>query len=392
MAEENQDGQEKTEEPSQRKINKAKEDGKVLTSKEMFVFTSIAASLVFMYAISFFGKSLLFEWGDLFVLSDPAGLDDMLTKKPLQALFYILKFGLLVGSAMLIVVLATQFAVGGINFAPKAVNFKGSKINPISGLKRMFSLKSLVELGKNLLKVFLLVGTAVVVLYYLMPGILRITDGSLKSGLEHIQNAFPILIGAFLIGLLVIATLDYFYQRYEHLQSLRMTKQEVKDEYKQTEGSPEVRAKIRRLQMESATKAAKQQEALENMGEATAIITNPTHFAIALKYEVGQIGAPKIIAMGKGLMARKIIQLGSEKNITSFRSPLLARALFFTSEIGEEISEKLYNAVAVALAYVYRLDRGEDVTEPEIDVPEDEDVEEESEEAEVVEDDEKKEL
>ena len=371
MAEENQDGQEKTEEPSQRKINKAKEDGKVLTSKEMFVFTSIAASLVFMYAISFFGKSLLFEWGDLFVLSDPAGLDDMLTKKPLQALFYILKFGLLVGSPMLIVVLATQFAVGGINFAPKAVNFKGSKINPISGLKRMFSLKSLVELGKNLLKVFLLVGTAVVVLYYLMPGILRITDGSLKSGLEHIQNAFPILIGAFLIGLLVIATLDYFYQRYEHLQSLRMTKQEVKDEYKQTEGSPEVRAKIRRLQMESATKAAKQQEALENMGEATAIITNPTHFAIALKYEVGQIGAPKIIAMGKGLMARRIIQLGSEKNVTSFRSPLLARALFFTSEIGEEISEKLYNAVAVALAYVYRLDRGEDVTEPEIDVPED---------------------
>ena len=371
MAEENQDGQEKTEEPSQRKIAKAKEDGKVLTSKEMFVFTSIAASLVFMYAISFFGKNLLFEWGDLFVLSDPTGLDDMLTKKPLQALFYILKFGLLVGAPMLIVVLATQFAVGGINFAPKAVSFKGSKINPVSGLKRMFSLKSLVELGKNLLKVFLLVGTAVIVLYYLMPGILRITDGSLKSGLEHIQNAFPILIGAFLIGLLVIAALDYFYQRYEHLQSLRMTKQEVKDEYKQTEGSPEVRAKIRRLQMESATKAAKQQEALENMGEATAIITNPTHFAIALKYEVGQIGAPKIIAMGKGLMARRIIQLGSEKNITSFRSPLLARALFFTSEIGEEISEKLYNAVAVALAYVYKLDRGEDVTEPEIDIPED---------------------
>ena len=319
----------------------------------------------------FFGKSLLFEWGDLFVLSDPAGLDDMLTKKPLQALFYIMKFGLLIGSPMLVVVLATQFAVGGINFAPKAVNFKGSKINPISGFKRMFSLKSLVELGKNLLKVFLLVGTAVVVLYNLMPGILRITDGSLKSGLEHIQNAFPILVGAFLISLLVIAVLDYFYQRYEHLQSLRMTKQEVKDEYKQTEGSPEVRAKIRRLQMESATKAAKQQEALENIGEATAIITNPTHFAIALKYEVGQIGAPKIIAMGKGLMAKRIIQLGSEKNITSFRSPLLARALFFTSEIGEEISEKLYNAVAVALAYVYRLDRGEDVTEPEIDVPDD---------------------
>ncbi|GIR95904.1 MAG: hypothetical protein CM15mP98_08740 [Paracoccaceae bacterium] len=272
---------------------------------------------------------------------------------------------------MIAVALATQFAVGGINFAPKAANFKGSKINPISGLKRMFSLKSLVELGKNLLKVFLLVTSAVVVLYYLMPGILRITDGSLKAGLEHIQNSFPILVGALLLGLLVIAVLDYFYQRYEHITSLRMTKQEVKDEYKQTEGSPEVRAKIRRLQMESATKAAKQQEALDNMDEATAIITNPTHFAVALKYEVGQVGAPKIIAMGKGLIAKRIIELGSEKNITSFRSPLLARALFFTGEIGEEISEKLYNAVAIALAYVYRLDRGEDATEPDITVPED---------------------
>ena len=371
MAEENQDGQEKTEEPSQRKINKAKEDGKVLTSKEMFVFTSIAAALLFMYALSFFGKSLLFEWGDLFVLSGPEGLDDMLLKKPLQALFYIIKFILLIGLPMIAVALATQFAVGGINFAPKAANFKGSKINPISGLKRMFSLKSLVELGKNLLKVFLLVTSAVVVLYYLMPGILRITDGSLKAGLEHIQNSFPILVGALLVGLLVIAVLDYFYQRYEHITSLRMTKQEVKDEYKQTEGSPEVRAKIRRLQMESATKAAKQQEALDNMDEATAIITNPTHFAVALKYEVGQVGAPKIIAMGKGLIAKRIIELGSEKNITSFRSPLLARALFFTGEIGEEISEKLYNAVAIALAYVYRLDRGEDATEPDITVPED---------------------
>ena len=150
-----------------------------------------------------------------------------------------------------------------------------------------------------------------------------------------------------------------------------MTKQEVKDEYKQTEGSPEVRAKIRRLQMESATKAAKQQEALENMGNATAIITNPTHFAIALRYEVGQFGAPKIIAMGKGLIAKKIIEIGIEKNITSFRSPLLARALFFTGEIGEEISEKLYNAVAVALAYIYKLDKGEDIDVPEIDVPDD---------------------
>ena len=371
MAEENQDGQEKTEEPSQRKIDKYKEDGKVLSSKEMFVFTGIAGALLLMYAFSFAFKPLLFEWGNLFVFTGNDKLDDLPTTKSLDALFFILKISLYVGVPMLVVVLATQFAVGGINFAPKALNFKSNRINPLSGLKRMFSLKSLVELGKALLKVGLLFASAIGVIYYLLPQILRITDGNLKTGLELTQFSFPLLIGALLIGLLIIAAIDYFYQRYEHIKSLRMTKQEVKDEYKQTEGSPEVRAKIRRLQMESATKSAKQQEALENMGEATAIITNPTHFAVALKYEVGQLGAPKIIAMGKGLIAKRIIDIGTEKNITSFRSPLLARALFFTGEIGEEISEKLYNAVAVALAYVYKLDRGEDIETPNIDVPED---------------------
>ena len=371
MAEENQDGQEKTEEPSQRKIDKHKEDGKVLSSKEMFVFTGIAGALLLMYAFSFAFKPLLFEWGNLFVFTGNDKLDDLPTTKSLDALFFIIKISLYVGVPMLVVVLATQFAVGGINFAPKALNFKSNRINPLSGLKRMFSLKSLVELGKALLKVGLLFASAIGVIYYLLPQILRITDGNLKTGLELTQSSFPLLIGALLICLLVIAAIDYFYQRYEHIKSLRMTKQEVKDEYKQTEGSPEVRAKIRRLQMESATKSAKQQEALENMGEATAIITNPTHFAVALKYEVGQLGAPKIIAMGKGLIAKRIIDIGSEKNITSFRSPLLARALFFTGEIGEEISEKLYNAVAVALAYVYKLDRGEDIETPDIDVPED---------------------
>ena len=368
---ENQDGQEKTEEPSSRKLSKAKEDGKVLTSKEMFVFTSVAALLLFIYSLNFFGRDLLFEWGDLFVLTHTESLDDMLLKKPLQALFYILKFISFVGFPMLLIVLATQFAVGGINFAPKAAGFKANKLNPITGLKRMVSLKSLVELGKNILKVILLVASAVAVIYYILPGVLRITDGSLKSGLEHIQNSFPILVGALLISLLIIAVLDYFYQRHEHITSLKMTKQEVKDEYKQMEGSPEVRAKIRKLQMEKATQAAKQEKALENIDKATAIITNPTHFAIALKYEVGQIGAPEIIAMGKGILAKRIIELGSEKNITSFRSPMLARALYFTGEIGEEISEKLYNAVAIALAYVYKLDRGEDISRPEIDVPED---------------------
>tara|TARA_B100000575_G_C22587466_1_gene369248 strand:- start:36 stop:518 length:483 start_codon:yes stop_codon:yes gene_type:complete len=148
-----------------------------------------------------------------------------------------------------------------------------------------------------------------------------------------------------------------------------MSRQELKDEHKQTEGSPEVRAKIRRMQMETSQNAAKQREALEDVSNATAIITNPTHFAIALRYVVGEVGAPKVLAMGRGKVAEEIISRGEKANVTVFRSPLLARALYFTSEIGEEISDRLYNAVAVALAYIYRIDNGEFIEEPDIDIP-----------------------
>ena len=179
------------------------------------------------------------------------------------------------------------------------------------------------------------------------------------------------LIGALLIALAIVAALDYFWERYTHTSSLKMTRQELKDEHKQTEGSPEVRAKIRRMQMETSQNATKQREALDDVQNATAIITNPTHFAIALRYVVGESGAPKVLAMGRGLMAEQIISRADKNNITIFRSPLLARALYFTSEIGEEITEKLYNAVAVALAYVYRIDNGEYIEEPNIDIPSD---------------------
>ena len=148
-----------------------------------------------------------------------------------------------------------------------------------------------------------------------------------------------------------------------------MTKQEVKDEHKQTDGSPEVKAKIRRMQMEKSREASKQREALENVSNATAVITNPTHFAVALKYNPGEIGAPTILAMGQGIIAKQIIERANEHQITVFRSPLLARALYFTGEIGHEISDKLYNAVAVALAYIYRIDQGENAEKPDITIP-----------------------
>ena len=371
MAEESQDGQEKTEEPTSRKLEKAAEEGQVLSSKEMFVFTGIIMMFGLVYLIPYFSQMLLSYWAMFFDWSDI--VNDK--KSILDILYYALRFIVtiifFISIPMFLVVVLTQIAVGGINFAPKALQFKGKKINPIEGLKRMFSQKALAELVKAILKVLLLFGLTAVVVYERLDDMIQLTERELSQAVIVMGQSFPQLLFVLLVGLAIIAAIDYFWQRHIFIQGLRMTKQEIKDEFKQTEGSPEVKAKIRRKQMEASANAAKQASALNDVKDATAVITNPTHFAVALKYEVGSKGAPTILALGKGAMATAIMERAEQANITLFRSPLLARALFFTGEIGQEISDKLYTAVAVALAYIYKIDRGEFASEPEIIVPED---------------------
>ena len=369
MAEQSEDGQEKTEEPTARKLEKAAEEGQVLSSKEMFVFTGIIGMFGLIYILPYFSQLLLSYWSMFFDWSDI--VNDK--KSILDILFYALHFFTLVivfiSIPMFIIVLLTQISVGGINFAPKAIQFKGKKINPIEGFKRMFSQKALAELVKAILKVLLLFGLTALVIYDRLDDMLQLTERELSQAIIVMGQSFPKLLFVLLIGLAIIAAIDYFWQRHIFIQGLRMTKQEIKDEFKQTEGSPEVKAKIRRKQMEASANTAKQAAALDDVKNATAVITNPTHFAVALKYEVGTKGAPTILALGKGPMAKNIIERAENAKITLFRSPLLARALFFTGEIGQEINDKLYTAVAVALAYIYKIDRGEFASEPEINVP-----------------------
>ena len=371
MAEESQDGQEKTEEPTSRKLEKAAEEGQVLSSKEMFVFTGIIMMFGLVYLIPYFSQMLLSYWAMFFDWSDI--VNDK--KSILDILYYALRFIVtiifFISIPIFLVVVLTQIAVGGINFAPKALQFKGKKINPIEGLKRMFSQKALAELVKAILKVLLLFGLTAVVVYERLDDMIQLTERELSQAVIVMGESFPQLLFVLLVGLAIIAAIDYFWQRHIFIQGLRMTKQEIKDEFKQTEGSPEVKAKIRRKQMEASANAAKQASALNDVEDATAVITNPTHFAVALKYEVGSKGAPTILALGKGAMAKAIMERAQTANITLFRSPLLARALFFTGDIGGEISEKLYTAVAVALAYIYKIDRGEFASEPEIIIPQD---------------------
>ena len=372
MAENNSDdAQEKTEEPTQRRIDKAKEDGQILTSKEVFVFANISIGLLVMLVTLSFGGAGLSNWSTLFRLGSIDNLDDLINNKLMDSLWLLFQSALLVGVPIVIVNLLTQAAVGGLNFAPKAMKFKGNRINPISGLKRMFSMKALVELGKSILKVVLLFGIATAIILQIMPGVINFPSLTLTRMLEVMRYVIPLLIGALLVVLAIIAAIDYFWQRHTHIKQLRMSRQDLKDEFKQTEGSPEVKAKIRRLQSETASRSARQREALDDVADATAVITNPTHFAVALKYEVGDQAAPIILAMGRGIIAQQIIERAETAQVSVFRSPILARALYFTGDIGAEISQSLYNAVAVVLAYLYRLEKGEVLQLPDVDVPED---------------------
>ena len=358
MAEESQDGQEKTEDPSQRKLEKSAEDGKVLSSKEMFVFTTMFAAFVLMFVTPMFAQTALAYWSRLFHFNRPDDLMTMMIERFADLIWAVVITSLVVGIPMMVIVIGTQAAVGGLNFAPKAMNFKGNRLSPIEGFKRMFGSKGLMELVKSLLKVILLFGIAAVVIYARLPGVLELPSRDLVTATVASLLNFPIVLGALLVILAIIAAIDYFWQRHVHIQSLRMTKQEVK-------------AKIRRMQMETATNAGRQQAALDDVPNATAVITNPTHFAVALKYEVGSSEAPRILAMGRGHMAHQIIDRANGADVTVFRSPLLARALYYTGEIGAEITEQLYQAVAVVLAYLYRIDKGEALAEPDVDIPED---------------------
>jgi flagellar biosynthetic protein FlhB len=276
---------------------------------------------------------------------------------------------LIFGIPLVIITIMTQAAVGGLNFSNKAYSFKPNKIDPIAGLKRIFSVKGLVELAKAVLKVVLLFSVGALIIYMQLADIMQLSASSLGQGMSRVSEVFPLLVGALLIALLIIAVIDYAWQRHTFTQQLRMTLKEVKDESKQTNGSPEVKQKIRRMQMEKSHESARQRDALDNVADATTVITNPTHFAVALKYTAGQAGAPEVLAMGRGPLAQQIIERANAARVTTLQIPMLARALYYTSEIGGEIAEGLYNAVAVVLAYVFRVDNGETPDMPELTLP-----------------------
>ncbi|MCE6952996.1 flagellar biosynthesis protein FlhB [Cereibacter sphaeroides] len=366
---EGDDGQEKTEEPTAKRREQAREDGSIVTSKEVFVFATLAGGTGLLVLAQGALPGLVRGWSGYFVLNPGTDLDAAMLLRLGQAWREVLVAGLIVAAPLLALVLLVQFGMGGINVSTKAMSPRFDRVNPAAGLKRMVSTKALVELAKAVAKVTLLIGVAVMVLRDELAPLDRLWTAEAGDASQVMGAGLLHLLSALLVVLAVIGGLDLAWQAWSLTNSMKMSRQELKEESKESNGSPEVKGRMRRLQMEASRNGARRRAALDDVPRATAIVTNPTHFAVALRYVPGETPAPVILALGKGPMALDIIERGRRAGVGTLRLPLLARALYFTGDIGQEIPDPLYGAVATVLAHVYRLDRGEAADLPEVEVP-----------------------
>ncbi|MEY4982799.1 MAG: hypothetical protein RIR62_1065 [Pseudomonadota bacterium] len=368
MAEED-DGAERSEEPTQKRKDDAREEGRVLTSKEAMVFAGFAVATGMLAAAPALMPWVVAQWAGLFRMSAAADLADTVAARSDGALWLVLGLSVVVALPLLLATVGIQAAIGGLHFAPKALEFKPDKIDPLAGLKRMVSANALAELVKAVAKVVILGVVSVLILKDMLPVMDRLwTVGAAEAG-AVLGDALYRLMVALTLVLLVIGAADLVWQWRTLNKGLMMTLQDVKQEMKEQNGSPEVKGRLRQLQMEAARRAGRERRALADVPTATAIVTNPTHFAVALRYVPGDTRAPVIVAMGRGPMAAEIRERAARAGIAQLRIPYLARALYFTGDIGAEIAEGLYAAVAAVLAHVYRLDRGEAGPPPDIDLP-----------------------
>jgi flagellar biosynthetic protein FlhB len=351
MAEESSQD-DKTEEPTARKLEKAREDGQVLRSQDMTIAAVTISVIASMYVggfwlgpkfVAIFSEALTIPANFAFEEELAIGRFGRLTADSFYVMFPV--FGVAVAMAI-----ASATALGGFVVSGKAIMPKASKLNPLKGMARIFGTKALVELGKALLKFSMVAGIGGTYLYYNFDQVLMIGQSPIMSAI--VESVEFVLFGGLIasLALLVIAAVDVPYQTYEFFKKLKMTKQEIKDEMKEVEGQPEVKQKIRQKQQEMA-----QSRMLDDVPKADVIVTNPQHFSVALVYEIDQEEAPKVLAKGTNMMAKRIREVATENSIEIFEAPLLARALYFTTEIGMPIPPGLFHAVAQVIAYVYSL-------------------------------------
>ena len=346
------DDQERTEDPTSKKKADAAKKGQIARSKDLgtafvVIFSAIALimwggelargiAVIMKRALTLnrdetYDTTMMFSiWGEV--------ADTLIG--PLALIFFVILMAAFIGNTML----------GGFNVSAEAMMPKLSKMSPAKGIVRMFGPKAAVELSKSLLKFFTVSGVAYFILSAFFTDILHL---GIETVPYNIYSALDLLSWVFLgiaISLFVIAAVDAPYQVHSHTKQLKMTKQEVKDEYKDSEGNPEIKGRIRRVQREMS-----QRRMMADVPTADVIVTNPTHYSVALKYDQKSCPTPMVVAKGADQMALHIRTIGKENDVPIIESPMLARSLYHVAEVGDEVPEQLFVAVAQVLAYVYQL-------------------------------------
>jgi len=346
------DSGEKTEEPTAKKLSDARKKGQIARSKDLgTMFVLVGSAVAMMLIGGMLTESIAGIMSRFFSLSRDESMDlnalfnvakgtvgNVIT--PLLWIFSIIMLAAFVGNSML----------GGVSFSAEAMAPKLSKMSPLAGFKRMFGIKALVELVKSLLKFFVVFIVAYLLLSSLFEEILGLSLELIPLSLGHAVSLLQWMFLALALSIGIIAAIDAPYQVWDHNRQLKMTKQEIKDEMKTSEGSPEIKGRIRRTQYEMS-----QRRMMQEVPDSDVVITNPTHYAVALKYDAEVGGAPMLVAKGIDEMAIHIRTIAKENNVEIIASPALARSLYYSAEVNEEIPDELFAAVAQVLAFIFQL-------------------------------------
>ena len=344
---------EKTEDPSPRRLEQAREEGQVPQSRELSTFlvtVTGAATLLLMGNWMATRVAGLMRDGFAFdraAAFEPALMLEMMQRMLSGALLTLMPLFF----ALLVAAVAAPILLGGVVFAPKVLGLNFGRMNPIQGIGRMFSVHGLAEMVKAILKSVLVGGVAALVLWLNIDHLFDLMVEPLEVGMADFSDtvAFAALMIVLSLGLL--ALIDVPFQLWQYTKKLRMTKEEVKREGKEQEGDPMIKGRIRAMQREMARRRM-----MTEVPKADVVVTNPTHFSVALKYDAEKMGAPVVVAKGRGELALKIREIAKEHGVPMLEAPPLARALYKHCELEQSIPAALYTAVAEVMAYVYQLD------------------------------------
>ncbi len=347
------DSGERTEEPTSKRLQESREKGQIPRSRELNTLMILIASVMGLHLL---GAGIIEEISSIFKTTlqisreeifDVSILLVVLKRVLIDALLMLVPFFALVA----VVAILSAVMLGGWSFSVKSLGFKASKMDPVKGIGRMFGVKGLMELVKALAKFFLIATVAGFLLWVQLEEFLQLGMQTVEVGMAHFVDILFWVMLILVLSLVVVAALDVPFQLWDHKRQLKMSMQEIKDETKQAEGSPEMKGRIRQLQMEAA-----QQRMMQDVPTADVVITNPDHYAVALSYNQNESGAPKVVASGVDLIALQIRAIAKEHDVPIVEAPPLARAIYHSAEIGAEIPAGLYVSVAKILAYVYQVD------------------------------------